>query len=774
MMTRSMTRLRAISTLALATSAIACGESQPPQPPPGAFDVTIGCTPATAWAFPETALGQTASALLLATRTAEGDPGGAAAQHAVDGPDAGMFHVAGSTCEGGSFAPGDTCVVLVEYTPTAEGPHAASLHLGKTTLPLGGTASATPQGLVASIRNATSMHGVHNVASSHIVRLVNQAATAITLGTGTFTGTGAEFAASNGCPAVLTPGTACEIQLAVGVQNEGCAAATYHLPSSLNTVEIPLSLSFVGGVSVSLSGMGAGRIVSSPPGIDCHRDPASEGPGEGRCAQVFATPVTLTAIPDPGHHFNGWRDRRCAYDETCTVAPVILRHNRPTIGSAGATFASPEAKPIEVTFAGSGKGFLRGAVTCESSCTGWIEAGERGQLVARSPSPFTGWSGACSGTTRTCDLGIVINDRATTATFGMDDREQATLFPRHLSWIAQGGITTDGELVVAGSDTERSSTRTMLITRLSLAGDIRWTTRVAATGGTSLEIAPGGEIYFFGAVAGAAAGTLIKLDAAGGVVWERATPAPGYAGSGSLAVTPSGGAAILVGSGAASEVRTYAADGSIAWSAAAPAAAGVAVAPTGITAVVSTTDSASIVRRFGAGGAPLTPDWTLPPSNPSHPISLAYDPQGFLSVQILRDYYPAWPTYTLTRLDGTGATIFAKPIAVPVSAAVPARGGGIAVAPSGTVFSWIAHAYTGRIGGYTGGALLETYDPQGSRTWVVDKPATPGRYFIVEGVIVSDVACRPGRCAVLGSYSLDGWSVDQPDTLPWIEVFTVP
>lgn len=767
---RATRGLRAAAALTLVAQAMACDSSSQ-----GAFDVTIDCTAATAWTFPDTAPGQTASVLLLATRTDEGDPDGAGARLAIDGPDAGLFHVAASTCEDGSFAPGDTCATLIEYTPTAEGAHAATLHLGKTTLSLGGTAAAAPQGLVASIRNATSMHGFYSFSSNHTVRLVNESATDITLGTGTFTGTGAEFAASAGCPAVLTPGAVCELQLAVGPQRPGCAAATYRLPSSLNEIEIPVSLSHIGGVSVSLSGMGGGRIVSSPPGIDCRRGPAAEGVGEGRCAQVFTGPVTLTAIPDAGHHFNGWEHLRCGLDEACTVMPVTVLRTSLELGSAHASFASPGAKQIDVTIAGSGKGLVSmpgGRVTCESSCTGWIEADESGTIEAGAPSQFTGWSGSCSGTASRCDLGIVVNDRAATATFAPDDREQATLLPRQLSSVSHGGFTPDGELVVAGG-LERDAT----IARLSLAGDLRWSTQVAATA-ASLEVAPSGDIYFLGWAPGYTAGVLIKLDAAGSVVWERPTPVPG-AGSSSLALTPSGGAAIVVGTSGlgASEVRTYAADGSLAWSAATPDALGIAVAPSGITAVASFASNATTVRRFSASGAPLAPSWTLPSNTPRHPVSLAYDAQGFLSAQTRLDSLTEG-TYTLTRLDPTGATVFAKPIIVTGGASNGAttRDGGVVVTPSSTVFSWLSHTVPGRLGsGYNAGVRLETYDPQGARTWMLDKLAWGGRYLLEQGVVVHDATCGPGRCAVLGSYTVGGDDFTQTtNSVPWIEVFTVP
>ncbi|HWU87640.1 MAG TPA: hypothetical protein VN253_10220, partial [Kofleriaceae bacterium] len=594
-----------------------------------------------------------------------------------------------------------------------------------------------------------------------------------TLGTGSFTGTGADFAATPGCPPTLTPGAACEFQIGETLQVDSCAAGTYHRPSSMNTIEIPISMSFVGGVEVRLSGPGAGRIVSSPPGIDCHRDPASPGQ-EGRCTHAFGVPVALTAVPDAGHHFNGWSDLRCLHDETCTVSPVVFRINGPQTSSAEATFASPGAKQIEVTFAGSGKGGVTGAITCGSSCTGWIEAGEQGTLVAGSPSRFVGWSGACTGTAPRCDLGLVVNDRATTATFAMDDREQTTLYPP-LSWqIIRGRLTPDGELIVYTFDGHQ-----MAISRLSLTGDVRRSTKVEVAGPIALEVAPTGEIYAYGTDRASTHGTLIKLDAAGGVAWQRELPMSLDSAHNFLAIVPSGGVVAAFAMSTGAEARSYAADGSLAWSATSPLfwPLAVAVDPAGITAIVSSSSSGEMVR-FSATGAPLLPNWTLPSGFRPERGSMAYDSQGFLVALVQgRPTFNESTVHKIIRLDPAGNTVFSQQIIdpVPLPALPSPPNGGLAMLPNATAFSWISHQYSGSHGtGYYAGALLETYDPAGTRTWVLDKGARPGSLVLLEGVVVRDVSCAPGRCAVFGSYTLGENSLVPNVARPWIEVFTMP
>lgn len=151
---------------------------------------------------------------------------------------------------------------------------------------------------------------------------------------------------------------------------------------------------------------GNGTVRSQPAGIDCG----------STCNATFAanTSVVLSATPAAGQVLSGWGGACTGAGTTCTVTMSQAR-------SASATFtaAPPVQRTLNVTLAGSGA--VRSqpvGIDCGSTCSASFGDGASVVLTATPATGqrFTGWSGACSGTTATCTLAMSA-DRSVGAAF---------------------------------------------------------------------------------------------------------------------------------------------------------------------------------------------------------------------------------------------------------------------------------------------------------------------------------------------------------------------
>lgn len=149
------------------------------------------------------------------------------------------------------------------------------------------------------------------------------------------------------------------------------------------------SASFVTGkeLRVSLTGTGAGSVVSEPAGIDCG----------AQCVRSYltGTAVQLTASAARGSTFIGWSGGGCSGTGPCTVVLT-------SAVDVQAAFASPAT--LTVLRAGDGSGTVSasdGSIGCGSVCSRTYPGGTQVTLSASASagSAFSGWSGGgCSGT----------------------------------------------------------------------------------------------------------------------------------------------------------------------------------------------------------------------------------------------------------------------------------------------------------------------------------------------------------------------------------------
>jgi len=157
-------------------------------------------------------------------------------------------------------------------------------------------------------------------------------------------------------------------------------------------------------LTVNVTG-GGGTVGSFPAGISCNQ-------GSSPCAAIYpaGTRVTLTATPITNGVFSGWSGA-CTGTGSCAV----------TMGSdqqVTATFINPPN--LTVTINGGGRVTSSPAgITCTSgTCTTTYQTGTNVTLTATATTGnvFTGWSGACTGTTANCAVAMG-GDQNVTANF---------------------------------------------------------------------------------------------------------------------------------------------------------------------------------------------------------------------------------------------------------------------------------------------------------------------------------------------------------------------
>ena len=192
-------------------------------------------------------------------------------------------------------------------------------------------------------------------------------------------------------------------------------------------------------LAVIKSGGGDGTITGAlqaggSAGIDCGAD----------CQETYTTQpsVILTATPAIGSTFTGWSGGGCAGTNTCTVAMTQANGNQ----TITATFTAIIS--LTVSKAGTGAGTVTSApagINCGTDCNQTYPSGGAAPSVtltatATAGSVFAGWSGACTGTVRTCTLSMS-QARATTATFNTTAGNTLACAPATQT-IAAGGNAT--------------------------------------------------------------------------------------------------------------------------------------------------------------------------------------------------------------------------------------------------------------------------------------------------------------------------------------------
>ena len=157
--------------------------------------------------------------------------------------------------------------------------------------------------------------------------------------------------------------------------------------------------------TLTVSIFGSGTVTSNPAGINCGFD----------CTENYnsGTSVTLTATPASGYTFSGWSGACSGTSTTCTVPMTAAK-------SVTASFTQV-TNTLNVSISGSGTVTSNPAgINCGTDCTENYTSGTSVILTATPASGYTfsGWSGACSGTSTTCTVPMTAA-KSVTASFGV-------------------------------------------------------------------------------------------------------------------------------------------------------------------------------------------------------------------------------------------------------------------------------------------------------------------------------------------------------------------
>lgn len=179
--------------------------------------------------------------------------------------------------------------------------------------------------------------------------------------------------------------------------------------TDVNVIPVSFSIIVSGG-----AGTGAGTVRSTPVSLNCRVvTGVAQGP---TCASSFNrdASITLTATVDTGSVFGGWSGACSGTTSSCTVVASADR-------SVSASFRRLSA--LSIIRAGAGAGTVTsapGGIACPSTCVAQYLEGTSVTLTAApsAGSTFTGWSGACTGSSTTCT--VTVNAAASvTATFAL-------------------------------------------------------------------------------------------------------------------------------------------------------------------------------------------------------------------------------------------------------------------------------------------------------------------------------------------------------------------
>jgi hypothetical protein len=655
---------------------------------------------------------------------------------AISGDAANDFAIdnAMTTCAGARLEAGGTCAIRLRFSPTGEGAREATLAIsadpgGDATVALHGTGRQPTLALDPTMVDFGVVQAGAPVDST--IHVTNNGTTPAALSIST---TGDVSRGITTCVPMLDVGATCDVAVSLAVGDLANHSGQLVVTSAGVTYVATLTAQGATSLTVNRTGSGSGTVTSSPAGIDCGT----------QCSAMFHGDVVLTATPAAGSAFTGWSEGSCGTAPTCTVSLGV------SPDTVTASFALTGTSSIDITFAGGATGEIQisagsAQATCFSSCSVPAQPGDQIIISAATPSDFTGWGGACSGTPNLNYCTIASAPAGSTAVTATFDHAAKQLWTR---------LPFSGERVVGaafdGSDDLVAVTFVHVI-KLDPSGGTMWMRSMAASG---VATAADGSIYVVTSSA------LVKLDAGGTTLWSAPLDAnstgcgPDYVGVHCVAVGADDGIVVHGANG----VAKYASDGTMVWSV--PVAnsynVSVAVESTGVVvvgvmseigsdgmdALLLAAADGSVVTRFD--DANVVYHGTFAVDAADHILGSS---SGFSSV-------------CLRETLATGAFGFTNCIDVPVASFVE---NSLAIAGTGDI-AWLHYDDDVEMPTQF---TLQRLNATATETWSLHRHETFEDLGIPVGTTALEVVASPsGRIALVGEYT--GFSYDGA----WIQVFS--
>ena len=248
--------------------------------------------------------------------------------------------------------------------------------------------------------------------------------------------------ASDDCSGTTNP---CTFTLNAGDTEEDIAEFTQSPSPGTNTL------------TVSVTGDGddnGGKVEGGSGEINCE-------PGDTDCTWDEVTGSTLTVVqtPETGFDFSGWGGACSGTARSCTVQ---LESNQ-SVNAGFVKGASSHTVTVSVTGNGTVTG-ANGAISCTSAggsgCTATVDANSSVTLSATpgAGAGFTGWGGACAGSTTSCTF-TMTGDKTVSAAFtgtgsgGSGGSGGSSTFPLTVSVTGTGRVSGGGINCGDGSTT---------------------------------------------------------------------------------------------------------------------------------------------------------------------------------------------------------------------------------------------------------------------------------------------------------------------------------